>query len=52
MFRIVIGVLFAFVLVADFVIEVSRKDIKPADVLIRGFMVVAWGYLAQSMQAI
>lgn len=49
MFRIVIGVLFALVLVADFVIEVSRKDIRPADMLIRGFMVAAWGYLAQGM---
>ena len=49
MFRIVITTLFVLVIAADFMIEVNRKHISVADVLIRGFMVLACAYLLQGM---
>ena len=49
MFKTVIAVLFVFVLSVDFVIEVSRKEVRAADLLIRGFMILAWAYLTQGM---
>lgn len=49
MLRIVIATLFVFVIGADFIIEVGRKNINVADLIIRGFMVLACAYLFKSL---
>lgn len=46
MFRTIIAVLFVFVLAADFVIAVSRKDGCASDMIIRCLMLFAFIYLA------
>ena len=45
MFRLIIAVLFVLVLVVDFMREVDRKEVRVADLLIRTFMIVAFGIL-------
>lgn len=49
MIKMIVTVLFALVLVVDFIAEVNRKRINVAELLIRAFMVVACAYLMQGM---
>lgn len=37
--------LFTAIIVSDFIIEVSREEVRPLRAIIRGFMVLACAYL-------
>ena len=45
MFKTIVAVLFALVLVIDFLGEVSNKNIDVAELCVRGAMVLACAYL-------
>ena len=49
MFKTVITVLFSLVLVVDFLAEVNKKNINVAELLVRAFMVVAFGYIMSNI---
>lgn len=49
MFKIVVVVLFALVLCVDFFREVNRKNPNAADVLVRAFMIIAFGFFVKGM---
>ena len=49
MFKTIIAVLFSLVLVVDFLAEVNKKNINTAELLIRAFMVVAFGYIMSNI---
>ena len=49
MIKTIVAVLFALVLVVDFIAEVNRRRINVAELLVRAFMIVACAYLMQGM---
>lgn len=49
MFKIVVVVLFSLVLCVDFLREVNRKNPNAAEVLVRAFMIVVFGFIVKGM---
>lgn len=49
MFKTIIAVLFSLVLVVDFLAEVNKKNINAAELIVRAFMVVAFGYIMSNI---
>ena len=49
MFNTIVIVLFALVLCVDFLREVNRKSPNMADVFIRAFMLIAFGFFVKGM---
>ena len=49
MLQTILAVLCTLVIVADFLLTLVDRKIKPFDVVVRGAMVLIWGYLITLM---